>query len=191
MFVKILISVLVIIFSLQSLSNADNIEEFELEGMSIGDSLLDFMSKSSIDSDKEALYPNKKFLTVFYEFKSDQYDDIQIDILSNDPKYLIHGVEAKKYFPDNIKGCLSRQKEVSKSVIELTGQKFQEASRPHRGDETGKSIVYFNSWYFDDGSTLQVYCTDWSVEKGHHDELKVSTASKDLFDFILNDAYKK
>ena len=100
-------------------------------------------------------------------------------------------VVTQEVFPDNIKGCLSEQKEVSKNVIELTGQKFQKNSRPHRGDKTGKSIIYFNSWYFDDGSTLQVYCTDWSVEKGHYDELKVSTASKDLFDFILYDAYKK
>ena len=187
---RTLLAVLVLIFCLQSLTKADNIKDFEIEGMSIGDSLLDFMSKSYIDGDKEALYPNKKYLTIFYEFKSEQYDDIQLDFLSKDPKYIIQGVEAKKYFPDNIKGCLSQQKKVSQSVIELTGEQFQESSRPHRGDETGKSMVYFNSWYFDDGSTLQIYCTDWSVETGHQVELKVSTASKELFDFILYEAYK-
>ena len=187
---RIFLSILVLLINLQSFSKADKIQDFEIEGMSIGDSLLDFMSKSFIDGDKEALFPNDKYLTVFYEFKSDQYDDIQIDFLSNDPKYIIQGVEAKRYFPNDIKGCRSQQKEVSQNVIELTGEEFQESSRPHRGDETGKSMVYFNSWYFDDGSTLQTYCTDWSAETGHEVELKVSTASKDLFDFILNEAYK-
>ena len=109
---RIFLSILILLISLQSLTRADNIQDFELEGMSIGDSLLDFMSKSYIDGDKEALYPNKKYLTIFYEFKSAQYDDIQLDFLSDDPKYIIQGVEAKKYFPDDIKSCSSQQKEV-------------------------------------------------------------------------------
>ena len=119
LFMRIFLSILILLISLQSLTRADNIQDFELEGMSIGDSLLDFMSKSYIDGDKEALYPNKKYLTIFYEFKSAQYDDIQLDFLSDDPKYIIQGVEAKKYFPDDIKSCRSQQKEVSQDVIKI------------------------------------------------------------------------
>ena len=186
---RIFIAVLVLIFSLQSWTKADDITDFEIEGMSVGDSLLDFMSKSFIDKDKEAMFPNKKYLTSFYEHKSTQYDDIQIDFLANDSNYIIQGMEAKKYFPEDINGCLSKQKEISQSIIEIVGKQYQESSSPHRGDESGKSINYFNAWWFDDGSTLQVYCTDWSKEMALIDELKVSTATKELNDFILYEAY--
>ena len=54
---KILLTLLILIFSLQSLSKADDIRDFEIEGMSIGDSALDFFSKNEIDSEKK-YYPN-------------------------------------------------------------------------------------------------------------------------------------
>ena len=157
--------------------------------MSIGDSLLDYMSKSFIDKDKEALYPNKKYLTSFYEHKSEDYDDIQIDFLSNDPKYIIAGIEAKKYFANDIDRCLLQQKKISQSIVKILNKDFAESIKPHRGDDSGKSINYFNAWWFDDGSTLQVYCTDWSEEKPFTDELKVSASSKEIKEFILYEAY--
>ena len=39
---RIFIAVLVLIFSFQTLTKADDIRDFEIEGMCIGDSLLDF-----------------------------------------------------------------------------------------------------------------------------------------------------
>ena len=37
--------ILILTFSFQSLSKADDIRDFEIEGMSIGDSALDFFTK--------------------------------------------------------------------------------------------------------------------------------------------------
>ena len=45
---RVFIAVLVLIFSLQSWTKADDIRDFEIEGMSIGDSLLDYMSENLI-----------------------------------------------------------------------------------------------------------------------------------------------
>ena len=59
---KIFLSVLILIFNLQSWTKADDIRELEIEGISIGDSALDFFSKDIID-DQKNFYPNsKKFL---------------------------------------------------------------------------------------------------------------------------------
>ena len=60
---RVFITVLVLIFSLQSLTKADDIRDLEIEGMSIGDSLLDFMSENQI---KDSL---KSKFAVFYEDK--------------------------------------------------------------------------------------------------------------------------
>ena len=45
---KTFITVLVLIFSLQSFSKADDIRDFEIDGISIGDSILNFISEDVI-----------------------------------------------------------------------------------------------------------------------------------------------
>ena len=47
---KIILAILVLIFSLQSYTKADDIRDFEIEGMSIGSSLLDHVSLKRIKS---------------------------------------------------------------------------------------------------------------------------------------------
>ena len=47
---RVFLSVLILIFNLQSLTKADDISDFEIEGMSIGDSLLDFFSEEEINN---------------------------------------------------------------------------------------------------------------------------------------------
>ena len=47
------IIVLVLIFSLQSWTKADDIKDFEIEGISIGDSLLDYFSEEEINNAKK------------------------------------------------------------------------------------------------------------------------------------------
>ena len=50
---RIFIAVIILIFSLQSWTKADDISDFEIEGMSIGDSALDHVSKSEIEKKKQ------------------------------------------------------------------------------------------------------------------------------------------
>ena len=42
---RVFLTVLTLIFSLQSLTKADDISDFEIEGMSIGDSLVNHFTK--------------------------------------------------------------------------------------------------------------------------------------------------
>mgnify|MGYP001332894743 CR=1 FL=1 len=173
-------------------SQADDIRDFEIEGMSIGDSLLDFMSKSYIDDDTEFLYKNKKYATIYSNRKKEIYDNVQISFLANDSKYLISDIEGKLYFPNDIKGCLNKKETIVKEISDLLGDgvEMQIINRNHRADKTGKSKVFINSFWFEDGSTLQVYCTDWSKEMGHEDELKVIIATKEVLDWVTYEAYK-
>ena len=54
---RVFIAVLVLIFSLQSWTRADDISDFEIEGMSIGDSLLDYYSKDETNKFWKINYP--------------------------------------------------------------------------------------------------------------------------------------
>ena len=67
---RLFLSLLILIFSLQSLTKADDISEFEIEGMSIGDSLLDYFSEDQLD--KAYPYKNKntqQYLELFQTMK--------------------------------------------------------------------------------------------------------------------------
>ena len=57
---KILLSILILVFSLQSWTKADDISEFQIEGISIGDSALNFYSKKEIKKFMKEFYPNSK-----------------------------------------------------------------------------------------------------------------------------------
>ena len=57
LFMRIFLSVLILIFSFQSLTKADDIRDFEIEGISIGDSLLDHFSIARIN--KAGISPRK------------------------------------------------------------------------------------------------------------------------------------
>ena len=61
---RVFIAVLVLIFSLQSFSKADDISDFEIEGMSIGDSALDFFSEEEINNNKMNYFKNKKYTPI-------------------------------------------------------------------------------------------------------------------------------
>ena len=62
---RVFLSILLLIFSIQAFAKADDISEFEIEGMSIGDSLLEHdktigVTVEDLKSFKLAYYPNSK-----------------------------------------------------------------------------------------------------------------------------------
>ena len=67
---RILIIVFVLIFNIQSLSEADDISDFEIEGMTVGESLLNYMKKTEIEdkinSNASYHYPNGSYVVFSY-----------------------------------------------------------------------------------------------------------------------------
>ena len=53
---RVFIAVLVLIFSLQSWTKADDIRDLEIEGVSIGDSLLDYYSEEEIKNNSQTFW---------------------------------------------------------------------------------------------------------------------------------------
>jgi len=75
---KLLIYLLFILFSFQSWSSADDIRDFEIEGISIGDSLLDHFKIKTIKSARKYTYKDNKFYIIdIWSNKFNQYAAIQ------------------------------------------------------------------------------------------------------------------
>ena len=72
---RIFLSILILCFSIQSWTQAEDISEFEIEGMSLGDSALNFFTKYEIDKSVEEMpqYPNDQYKIAYIQ-KSKKYD---------------------------------------------------------------------------------------------------------------------
>ena len=95
---KRLLLILILTLIFQSLTKADEVEEIEVEGISVGDSLLEFYSKKIIEERKRFFFKNKKFYTFAIGIKSYQYDLTKIIYLFY---FLIHSLIKDRY--ENIK----------------------------------------------------------------------------------------
>ncbi|MDP7197935.1 MAG: hypothetical protein QF864_17345, partial [SAR202 cluster bacterium] len=182
-------------FSFQSWSKGDDITELEIEGISIGDTLLKLINKSDIKSNMVQLYKSKKFSTIAY-YDSQIYDMVQFSFLTNDDNFIVHDIEGKLFFENNIEDCKKKQKLISKSIKEIIGsytEYYPVQEQVRQSDPSGKSIMYTEAFLFSDQwSMVQIYCTDWSddFEKDWDDELKISIWSETFSKFLEHEAYK-
>ena len=76
-----------IFFSLQNPSLADDIQDFQIEGMSIGDSLLDYYSEEEINNATDESYKDKLFITKTMWTKNyNLYETVQLTYKGSDKK---------------------------------------------------------------------------------------------------------
>jgi hypothetical protein len=191
---RIYLTVLILIFSLQSLTKANDIRDFEIEGMSIGDSLLDYFSESEIKKNSQPYYKNKKYTPVeinrHKKFKT--YYAVDISFLTNDPKYKITSIKGViDYRNKDMKQC---KKELAKIANEISSlfvnfEKTKIKTSKHIADPSGKSKHTDIAFYSPKKEIVSVFCTDYSVESGWMDHLGIEIKTK-KFNNFLSIAYK-
>ena len=205
---RVFITVLVLIFSLQSLSKADDISNFEIEGMSVGNSLLDYFSREKIEQEKNSKYvykykDNRFFLLGIGDHNSfplyknlESYDELGVVIKPKDKNYKIYSISGEIFCPKSIDICLSKKKKILSELKNVFGNKanFSSYVDPHKIDPSGNSIVYGSEFNLSNDNSVSVNVYEWSNElkneKNYQDILKVSMSLKDYSDFIRYEAYK-
>ena len=180
---KTLLTLFVLLFSSSVL--AEDISDFEIEGMSIGDSLLDYVSKKEIISHQENYFPDKdgKFVISAFDktFFSKLYDWIQVGYKSNDNNFKIHLIDGVISYSNNIKDCYYKQN----TIIEDLSVLFKDAKWEDSEfeDEDGFFTNYYT--FLKSGEIVVVSCYDWNseMEKKYFDHLKVYISSKEFDDW--------
>ena len=185
---RIFLAVLFLILSLQSLTIADEVKNFEIEGMTVGESLLNYMKKKEIEdkinSNASFHYPNGSYVVFgYYSDEMKIYDDVGVIIKLRDPNYTIYALEGTIYFPKGT--CNKKQKEISsdlKMVLDSSKYNYTESfNQNFISDNTGASKVSYLDFNFNDKSAIRVICWVLSEEfKSKHnsiDRLVVATNS--------------
>jgi hypothetical protein len=189
---RVFIAVLILIFSLQSWTNADDIKEFQIEGMSIGDSLLNFASEKDIENhrsknqssyNKHIIFEADKFI------KINQYDFLGVSTKNNDPKYIITSISGKMFY-DNLSECKKLRKSIVNDIKKII--KFDSFEKSKYKSQDGKATVHAIQFYlkpYPSVESIVVNCIQYPKNKTHNN-LSVSINSEEYAYWLINDAYK-
>lgn len=181
----------ILVFFINSISYANNITDFQIEGMSIGDSLLEYATKGEIEQEKK-FYPNSKKWSRYSDRNKNfqTYEGFQVHFKNNDPKYTIQAVQGMKLFETNIEECYLLKKEIVKE-LSITFKNLREDSwkKKHVADKSGKSTTDNTAFESKEGWKVVITCSDWGKDMKFTDKLSVSIVTKEFLDWINNEAY--
>jgi len=195
---RIFLSVLILIFSFQSLAKADDIREIEIAGISIGDNALDFFSKNELDNNTD-FYPNsKKFFRVTISLDKNEFNSIQMHIKNENNEYKIYAIAGLIYYKRNDpkKKCSDKRSQIvndiSGSLINTKKSEIEKDFEPQ--DKTNKSYgeaIYFD--FKDDYSEyVKVGCVFYGEEfykkKKWPNHLRLSLSSSEYHYWLKDEA---
>ena len=184
-----IILILFVILNFQSWTFADDIRDFEIEGMSIGDSLLDYFSKKKIDQEQffEAEQGDNKEVARFYiREKKGNYDWITMSFKTSDSKYTI--IELSGFIFMSFDKCLKIRDEIDIEVENLfeNSEKQITGTIEHFLDKESfvNHVAYWTSKTSNDYVSLT--CYDWSNKSGYDDQLRVEAYSDEYHQWLLS-----
>ena len=193
---KILIS-LIVFFSSSVL--AENISDFELKGISVGDSVLNFYSQDEINNGLITEYPNSKKIIELsiIEEEHDDFEQMNFSVYSNDDKYIILSLSGYMRFNNKLEECLIKKDGIENDILkilDIENIEIDEYTYQYDKIGDGKNYAYITDYDLSDGS-IRIYCNEWSdsskslEQYNFNDSLTVSVSNNVYLDFINYEAY--
>tara|TARA_Y100000741_G_scaffold318737_1_gene266121 strand:- start:96 stop:665 length:570 start_codon:yes stop_codon:yes gene_type:complete len=181
------LSVLIIIFSFQSWTKADDIRDFQIVDMSIGDSLTDYFTKKEIDEGKffEKEQGNRKDVAKFYiREKKGKYDWTTASYKTSDKDYKI--IELSGFVFMNFTKCIKERNKIDEDIKSLfTNSERQVTGKvEHFLDKNSftDNIVYWTSNTKND--LISLTCYDWSDASGYRDQLRIEAYNDEYYKWL-------
>ena len=193
---KKFIMIFILILNFQSFTWADDIRDFEIEGMSIGDSLLNFSSEKSIkdeiNNESNSVYYDDKYVSLVVtevRNKLEIYEEVKVIVNPKDKSYKILALEGLLSFTD-IDECYKKQLSISNDIevslnLAVTGEQWD--LEKNRLPDTIKGIRFIDFNLKEDLSegSFRTGCYDY--ETGN-DLLMVIINSPEFDLYLLEDA---
>ena len=191
---KIVFIIVVLFFS--SSVVAEDISNFEIEGMSIGDSALNFFNENEIKKNSKNYYKNNQFTPVQndgYPFFN-TYDAIDFQFKTGDSKYIIHSLSGILIYTNNIDECYPKMNQI---VYELKNifknadfDDIQTTGHPNDPEGSKGTSKITDAYFYLETGIISVACYDYSKAHNNQDHLSVSIDTYEFNDWLFNKAYK-
>ena len=175
---------------------AGDISEYQIEGISIGDSLLDHLSKEEIANEIEANksvynYLTDEFGEVYLRGNFDTYDRLSFLVKPKDKNYIIYLIKSSIKYDDKMKQCYVKQKEIIEEFsLSYKNTRKEEEKFAFPWDPTGKSTSRYTSFFFDSGDEISVSCAEYEknlkIQNNWQDNLSVAISKKEVMDWLRN-----
>ena len=203
---------LILLYSFFLLSSpsvfADDISDFQIEGISIGDSLLDYMTEDEILNkidDAEIYYylnePNK-FIEIYIKKDLSMYDNLSVFIktessnqyiTNKNMKYAIQSIRGMIRYNEDFDSCIVKRNE----IIEDLSQMFSDTEKTEsvygsrlEPEPSGDSITDKVAFNFNSGALIYLSCQDWEetfrIEKNWSDTLNIVIKTKEIVSWFNN-----
>jgi len=192
---KKLLGIVVLGLLLITPSWSDDIQDFQIEGMSLYDSALDHLTEEKLEALEKYVYENKKFIAVvvYSEDVSKKsfeiYDAVQLVYKLDSKK--IHSLEGFILHIDNIEDCYPKKDEIVLELKNLFGNTvkvWNEDNVTYKVDKSGKSKFFATNLDFTEGGGARVLCYDFGKEiqkiNNWTDKLTVIINSKEFDKYI-------
>ena len=205
---KKLLALLFSLFLLSSLSVfADDISNFEIERMSVGDSLLDFMNEGQIlegiEITKERynhLKEPSKFAQILLTKELLTYDGVSIYIKNNstnqyitdrNEKYIIYALSGMIRYNEDFDGCIQKRDEIKAIVSNMfPGIDNWEGKSNYRSDPSGESFLEVIEFLFPSGAEIELQCLNieesFRIQKNWAEGLRIVIDTKEIIEWLNN-----
>ena len=178
---------LLIIFLFLGCDRGPIIEDFKIEGVGLGDSLLDVMTNDEIleqISNPVVSYDNFTPPNLFYEIYTtnnlETYDTLSFFIYPDDENYQIYGIWGELE-NSSLENCFTEQEQINQQFKEMFPQaEYFDAGTYEMIFHEG-AFMTEEQFYMPDGETLMIQCVDVRNDKWSGDnDLLISIQKPEL-----------
>jgi len=187
---KRLFVVLILLLSFQSLVKADDIRDFEIDGMSIGDNLTKYYSKKNLTTNTANYYKDNTFVSQsFFAKKGSPYETIQVSYIKNDKNFKAEAIGGEISFPNNMDGCLKHMNKVKENILPTLPSAFKEIEDINYNSSHG--IYSYIHYIFETGDLITISCYDYDNSKyTYEDAFRLNIQTKEYRKWINTKAYE-
>ena len=189
--------ILILIFGLQFLTKADDIKEFDIDGISIGENFSKYLGKNVLEEKTKGFYPASKEYYILEFSKNDlnfldNYSYIGVHFKKNDSNFEVYSIKGMIDFDNNLNACLGKKKVIVNDIKETLKNPKEEKYENDYGQMYGGSKAYISDFKISNGY-VRIWCTDWDKtnekSKDWIDTLAVDLSSQIFLDWLNTKAY--
>ena len=173
------------------------ISDYKIEGMSIGDNLLDYMNEKDILKIMEQTKNHYSYLDEPYKYadvysfkKYNTYESIAFAIRNNVNKdYKILSIRGLIPYTQNLDACMQKRDIIAADFSEM----FPNAEtvvwkRANPLDPSGNSIFYLVTMVLSNGDEVKIHCSNWDetfrLKNKMSEGLSIELSSKEVVSWL-------